>query len=132
MAQVRINKYISDTGFCSRREADKLVEASRVTVNGAVAQPGTKVSPGDTVRIDGEQVHPNAASFVEREKPQRHPSRPRGKAPVEEEASLPPSHRGVRGGLRHRIETDERAERRRERYVHRKNAEKNSPKSSRH
>lgn len=43
MVQVRINKYISDTGFCSRREADKLVEDARVEVNGAVAVPGTKV-----------------------------------------------------------------------------------------
>ena len=42
MVQVRINKYISDTGFCSRREADKLVEDARVEVNGAVAVPGTK------------------------------------------------------------------------------------------
>ena len=56
MVQVRINKYISDTGFCSRREADKLVEDARVEVNGAVAVPGTKVGEGDTVRIDGEAV----------------------------------------------------------------------------
>lgn len=65
MAQVRINKYISDTGFCSRREADQLVEDARVEVNGTVAVPGTKVSPGDTVRIDGEVLRPNPESFVD-------------------------------------------------------------------
>lgn len=50
---MRINKYISETGLCSRREADALVAAGRVTVNGEKAVPGTKVSDGDEVRIDG-------------------------------------------------------------------------------
>ncbi|MED1950280.1 23S rRNA pseudouridine(2604) synthase RluF [Brevibacillus centrosporus] len=50
---MRINKYISETGFCSRRESDKLIEAGRVTINGQLAELGSTVSPGDDVRIDG-------------------------------------------------------------------------------
>lgn len=49
----RLNKYISETGFCSRREADKLIEQGRVTVNGRKAELGTRVSDGDVVKIDG-------------------------------------------------------------------------------
>ncbi|WP_087016472.1 23S rRNA pseudouridine(2604) synthase RluF [Thaumasiovibrio subtropicus] len=48
----RLNKYISDTGYCSRREADKLVEQGRVTINGDVAEMGRKVAEGDTVCVD--------------------------------------------------------------------------------
>ncbi len=51
--QKRINKFISETGFCSRREADKLIEAGRVTINGQKPEMGTKVSPEDKVEIDG-------------------------------------------------------------------------------
>lgn len=50
---MRINKFISETGICSRREADKLIDAKRVTINGIVAELGSTVSPGDDVRIDG-------------------------------------------------------------------------------
>ncbi|MDR7315441.1 23S rRNA pseudouridine(2604) synthase RluF [Brevibacillus nitrificans] len=50
---MRINKYISETGVCSRRESDKLIEAGRVTINGRLAELGSTVSPGDDVRIDG-------------------------------------------------------------------------------
>jgi 23S rRNA pseudouridine2604 synthase len=53
---VRLNKYISETGVCSRREADKWIEAGRVTLNGAPATLGHKVAPGDEVRIDGTRV----------------------------------------------------------------------------
>lgn len=108
MAQVRINKYISDTGFCSRREADQLVEDARVEVNGTVAVPGTKVSPGDTVRIDGEVLRPNPESFVERPKLPKPKKRPVRYAPVEEEeAPVHRSHRGTRGGLRKRLDREE-------------------------
>ena len=41
----RLNKFIGETGFCSRREADKLIEEGRVTINGIVPEMGTKVSP---------------------------------------------------------------------------------------
>jgi 23S rRNA pseudouridine2604 synthase len=50
---VRLNKYISETGVCSRREADKWIEAGRVTCNGQLAALGTRVADGDEVRIDG-------------------------------------------------------------------------------
>jgi len=53
---VRLNKYISETGVCSRREADKWIEAGRVTLNGAPATLGHKVAEGDEVRIDGNRV----------------------------------------------------------------------------
>ena len=51
-----INKYISSSGFCSRREADKLIAQARVTINGELALLGNKVSPGDVVEIDGEPI----------------------------------------------------------------------------
>ena len=50
---VRINKYLSETGFCSRREADRLIEQGRVTINGKVPEMGTKVAPGDEVHVNG-------------------------------------------------------------------------------
>jgi 23S rRNA pseudouridine2604 synthase len=53
---VRLNKYISETGVCSRREADKWIGEGRVTLNGAPATLGHKVAPGDEVRIDGNLV----------------------------------------------------------------------------
>ena len=52
----RLNKFIGETGYCSRREADKLIEEGRVTINGAVPEMGTKVSPDDEVRIDGKLI----------------------------------------------------------------------------
>jgi len=52
----RLNKYISETGFCSRREADKLIDAGRVTINGKIPEMGTKVMPGDDVEIDNKPV----------------------------------------------------------------------------
>jgi 23S rRNA pseudouridine2604 synthase len=51
---VRLNKYISETGICSRREADKWIEAGRVTWNGQRAALGTRVTDGDEVRVDGQ------------------------------------------------------------------------------
>lgn len=52
----RLNKFISDTGFCSRREADKLIEAGQVKVNGQVALVGTKVTVADTVEVNGQPL----------------------------------------------------------------------------
>ncbi|GEA51532.1 pseudouridine synthase [Vibrio inusitatus NBRC 102082] len=49
----RLNKFISETGFCSRREADKLIEQGRVTINGKVPEMGTKVTSEDEVLVDG-------------------------------------------------------------------------------
>ena len=53
---MRLNKYISDTGYCSRREADRLIAARRVTINGQFAGIGAQVNDGDKVRVDGELV----------------------------------------------------------------------------
>jgi 23S rRNA pseudouridine2604 synthase len=50
---VRINKYLAETGACSRREADQWIEDARVTVNGRRAVLGTQVQEGDDVRVDG-------------------------------------------------------------------------------
>ncbi|ODS10650.1 23S rRNA pseudouridine(2604) synthase RluF [Vibrio scophthalmi] len=52
----RLNKYISETGYCSRREADKLIDQGRVTINGQIPEMGTKVMPGDDVCIDGQPL----------------------------------------------------------------------------
>ena len=51
--RTRINKYLSEVGYCSRRAADKLIEQGRVTINGSVPEMGTKVAPGDVVAVDG-------------------------------------------------------------------------------
>ncbi len=53
---MRLNKYISESGRCSRREADKWIEAGRVTCNGIRAVLGTQVAGGDEVRVDGELI----------------------------------------------------------------------------
>ncbi|MGC3836464.1 23S rRNA pseudouridine(2604) synthase RluF [Moritella viscosa] len=52
----RLNKYISDTGYCSRREADRLIEQGRVTINGKIPEMGTKVSDSDMVSVNGKPV----------------------------------------------------------------------------
>jgi 23S rRNA pseudouridine2604 synthase len=51
----RLNKFIGETGYCSRRN-DKIIEEGRVTINGVVPELGTKVSPHDEVRIDGKLI----------------------------------------------------------------------------
>jgi len=53
---LRLNKYISETGLCSRREADARIEAGRVTINGAIATLGMQVAEGDIVCVDGQPV----------------------------------------------------------------------------
>ncbi len=53
----RLNKFIAETGFCSRREADKFIEEGRVTINGKIPELGTKVIFTDEVRIDGRLIH---------------------------------------------------------------------------
>ena len=52
----RLNKYISETGICSRREADKLIEQNQVTINGKIPELGTKVFDGDLVRVNNKVV----------------------------------------------------------------------------
>ncbi|MBL7718111.1 MAG: 23S rRNA pseudouridine(2604) synthase RluF [Flavipsychrobacter sp.] len=56
--RISLNKYISSTGFCSRREADKLIEQARVTVNGKLIIESAMISPADRVEIDGEKLKP--------------------------------------------------------------------------
>jgi 23S rRNA pseudouridine2604 synthase len=53
VSQTRINKYLSEIGYCSRRAADKLIDEGRVTINGQVPEMGTKITEGDEVRVDG-------------------------------------------------------------------------------
>ncbi|KYH28113.1 MULTISPECIES: 23S rRNA pseudouridine(2604) synthase RluF [Clostridium] len=53
---MRINKFISETGICSRREADEYIKAKRVTINGKIAELGSNVEAGDVVKLDGKQI----------------------------------------------------------------------------
>lgn len=53
MQETRINKYLSEVGFCSRREADKLLEQGRITINGENPALGTKVTDADEICVDG-------------------------------------------------------------------------------
>ncbi|WP_031528085.1 23S rRNA pseudouridine(2604) synthase RluF [Dyadobacter crusticola] len=57
MEFTRINKFISETGYCSRREADKLIEQGKVTLNGRVAVLGDKASAADDVRVNGKPLN---------------------------------------------------------------------------
>lgn len=52
----RINKFLTEAGYCSRRAADKLIDQGRVTINGKVPELGTKIAPGDSVKVDGELI----------------------------------------------------------------------------
>lgn len=61
---VSINKYISDTGFCSRREADQYIEQGRVTINGNIASKGNRVGENDVVHIDDELLKKKKSSSV--------------------------------------------------------------------
>jgi 23S rRNA pseudouridine2604 synthase len=56
----RLNKYISESGLCSRREADRYIENGNVVINGKAAQVGDQVFPGDTVLVNGQKVEPKA------------------------------------------------------------------------
>jgi len=52
----RINKYLSEVGFCSRRAADKLIEEGKVTINGEITEIGSKVEEGDQVEVEGQKI----------------------------------------------------------------------------
>ena len=52
----RINKYLSEIGYCSRRAADKLIEQGRVSINGKISEMGTKILDEDEVRVNGKLV----------------------------------------------------------------------------
>lgn len=53
---IRVNKFIGESGFCSRREADRLIADRRVNINGSLASNGSQVGPDDVVTIDGQTV----------------------------------------------------------------------------
>ena len=52
----RINKYLSESGYCSRREADRLIEEGKVTINGEIPEMGAKVEEGDQVEVKGKRI----------------------------------------------------------------------------
>jgi 23S rRNA pseudouridine2604 synthase len=68
---ISLNKYISETGFCSRREADKYIEQCRVTINGIEASKGNRVGENDVVLVDGEPIRKrkNTAVYLALNKP---------------------------------------------------------------
>ncbi len=53
---IRINKYLSEVGYCSRRGADRLIEEGKVTINGKIPEIGTKVDEGDYVEVEGKRI----------------------------------------------------------------------------
>ncbi|WP_127844311.1 pseudouridine synthase [Psychroflexus aestuariivivens] len=57
---IRINKFLSQVGFCSRRKADELLAQGRITINGEIPEMGTKVKPEDQVEVDGKIIEQNA------------------------------------------------------------------------
>ena len=62
----RLNKYISESGYCSRREADKLIEQNCVTINGKIPELGTKVQEGDIVKVKGKIINASDESKADR------------------------------------------------------------------
>ena len=61
---IRINKYLSEAGVCSRREADRMIEQGRITVDGKPAVAGQKVEEGQTIFVDGNPVNPTKERIV--------------------------------------------------------------------
>lgn len=56
MEEIRINKFLSEAGVCSRREGDRLIQEGRIAVDGKVAVPGARVMPNQTVTVDGRKI----------------------------------------------------------------------------
>lgn len=61
---IRINKYLSEVGYCSRRAADKLIEQGRVRINGQVPEMGTKVQKGDVITVDDQPIGTPQEEFI--------------------------------------------------------------------
>ena len=61
---IRINKYLSEAGYCSRRQADRLIEKGKVTINGKIPEMGTRVEEGDQVQVEGQKIE----KFVKQKK----------------------------------------------------------------
>ena len=53
---IRINKYLSEVGYCSRRAADRLIAEGKVTINGKIPEIGSKVEEGDQVKVKGQRI----------------------------------------------------------------------------
>ena len=71
-SSTRLNKYISESGICSRRDADRFIEQGNVYVNGKRAQVGAQVVAGDTVKVNGQLIEPREADdfiFIALNKP---------------------------------------------------------------
>lgn len=64
MEKTRINKYLSEVGYCSRRAADKLLEDGRITINGKIPELGTKVSDEDEIEVDGVSIRKTEEQHV--------------------------------------------------------------------
>ena len=62
--ETRINKYLSEIGYCSRRAADKLLEDGRITINGVKPELGTKITENDIVAVDGKVVRERKEQHV--------------------------------------------------------------------
>lgn len=60
----RLNKFLSEVGYCSRRAADKLIDEGRVTINGVIPEMGTKVKDSDEVHVDGKRIKKSEKAFV--------------------------------------------------------------------
>ena len=61
--KIRINKYLSEAGFCSRREADSLIQNGRVTVEGHKAEPGERITADTVVFVDGKPVKKKSSFY---------------------------------------------------------------------
>jgi 23S rRNA pseudouridine2604 synthase len=71
-SSTRLNKYISESGICSRREADRYIEQGNVFINGKRATIGDQVKPGDVVKVNGQLIEPREAEdlvFIALNKP---------------------------------------------------------------
>lgn len=95
--EVRINRYISNSGICSRREADELIEQGLVTINGVVVKElGTKVMPRDEVKVDGRRITPERPVYLLMNKPKGFittTADPEGRATVLDLIDLPGKER---------------------------------------
>ena len=73
---VRLNKFIANSGICSRREADKFIEAGVVTVNGVgVTQMGYRIKPTDLVKFNGQKVESDTLRYILLNKPKNYSGR---------------------------------------------------------
>lgn len=62
--ETRINKYLSESGYCSRREADRLIEQKRIKINGELAVVGSKVTDQDKITVDDKPIKKQNELFI--------------------------------------------------------------------